>query len=146
MPEPDVNGHGPDIDIDAPEVSPAQSNERGGYNPDLEGMFTSRGGNFFNPGKELVTASTKPEEYMPRTVITEKDWKRKKRIIANSHYRKYGRINIEYLTWLDLIIAPAFDGRAREELVEVSIGVRDLARQGMQMVGGKGLHKEELRR
>ncbi len=116
--------------------------------PGLESMFTTTGGGYFNAAKILVEGSTKPEEYLARTNISEKEWKRKKRIIANLNYRRDGKIDMERLVWMDLVIAPAIDGEARRQLVEVTVGQRlqDMARSGMNAVASaRGINKEQLR-
>ncbi len=116
--------------------------------PGLEGMMVTSGGGYWNTARELVTGSTKPEEYLARTNISEKEWKRKKRIIANLLYLDQGDIDMEKLLWMDLVISPAFDGEARRQLVEVTVGQRmmDMARSGMNAVASaRGINREQLR-
>lgn len=132
-----------DPEVAGEELSVGGASTNGG-SPAIEDLFATRGAPIFNTVRELLTASTKPEEFLPRTVITLQDWKRKKRLLAKRSHVETGRTDMRLVLWYDFIIAPAIDGRAREEAVEVAIG--QMARQSMmQMAGGRTLNREEVR-
>ena len=73
---------------------------------------------------EMTSASGKPEEFIPRAVLSPDQLKRLLRIKQEDNMIDHGDSNMEEIMWLDVIGTIGLGGRGREDAVEMITGPR----------------------
>lgn len=91
-----------------------------GAEASIEGLFAWHEGSGFLAPKEMLTFGSTPEEYVPRGILTQEE--REDRLIhmADQMLAETGRIDHIRLDQYDTMLSASVDGRAREQVVEIS--------------------------
>lgn len=72
----------------------------------------------------MFTGSTRPEEYLPRTRLTEEEISDTVRLAFDLNWASFGWVDMERLMWLFFHARQSLEGEARKEMVEVLTGQR----------------------
>lgn len=75
-----------------------------------------------DPGTPLIETSTKPHEFLARTIVSEDEIGWFKRITLRNNIAQLGYVDESHLIWSFFAIRPSLDGKAREQYSEVQIG------------------------
>ena len=91
-----------------------------GAEASIEGLFAWHDGSGFLAPKEMLTFGDTPAEYVPRGILTQEE--REDRLIhmADQMLSETGRIDHIRLDQYDTMLSASVDGRAREQVVEIS--------------------------
>lgn len=131
---------GPDF---PPDDAPRHSR---GSPPDTGGLLMSQQTQgIWNGAKELITGSIHPEEYLPRTRLTDQEIARDARVMAVVNLVQYGHTNLPHVMWWRYQAYIGRNGEGRKEVVEVlTAQARSFAMRRADLVErARGLNRQQ---
>lgn len=124
MAEEELNGHNPDMDM--PEIEVGESSAPGSNIPGLKNIFVQPnvGGGMWNPIERAMRGTTKPEEYLALTNVTEDMIHNHMRVQFYQNIANYGDGLIEDIIWSEYQLRRALNGEFMSQVVDMVIGER----------------------
>lgn len=104
-----------------------------GAQPAAEDIFVSRGGSAFNPIREFVSGSGKPEEYLPRTNVKDNEVMDFCDVWSQINQMTLGYIDLHQELWNNLLLRRSINQSALVMGKEMFIGEK--ARQTAMRAG-----------
>ena len=108
----------------------------GGVEASIEGLFAWHDGAGFMAPKEMLTFGDTPEEYVPRGILTQTEREDRLLHMADMMLSETGRIDHIRLDQYDTMLSASVDGRAREQVVEISTA--GMLRRMIRRASGQG--------
>ncbi len=100
----------------------------------------------FNGVRYMARGSTRAEEYLPMTDLTEQEVARDMRITASLNLVNFGNMDIPHIMWMGYLLKVSIGRQGRKEVEHMVIGDRaraaDARRQGMNSMQNRARNME----
>lgn len=84
---------------------------------------------------EMITTSTNPQEYIPRSVVSKREAAALQRIIIQFGIWKKREVDVGTLVWNKLAYNIAVDGQGRKDAIEMFTGMGKRFADGLRNIG-----------